>query len=57
MATYQRATFSLPKAYKDKLKQIAERMRRTASQEVRIMINKRAIEVGLEPVEKDRANG
>ncbi len=46
----KRASFSLEDEYKDLLAQIADKGRRSMTDEIRIMIDKRAEELGLKPV-------
>lgn len=46
----KRASFSLEDEYKDLLAKIAEVGRRSMTDEIRIMIDKRAEELGLKPV-------
>ncbi len=50
MADVKRASFSLEDEYQEKLRQIAELNRRSLTQELRVMIDRRAMELGLEPV-------
>lgn len=46
----KRASFSLEDEYKELLFQIAELGRRSMTDEIRIMIDKRAQELGLKPI-------
>jgi hypothetical protein len=45
-----RASFSLEGAYRNLLANIARKTRRSMTDEMRIMIDQRAVQVGLEPV-------
>lgn len=49
-ARRNRASYSLEPAYETLLKEIAFRNRRNATQELRYLIDKRALELGLPPV-------
>lgn len=46
-----RASYSLEEEYQELFKQITKRTRRNLTDELRMMIDARAISVGLEPIE------
>ena len=48
-------SYSLESEYQELLKKIAEQNRRTMTEEVRIMIDHRALAMGLEPVRKEKS--
>jgi hypothetical protein len=49
-ARRNRASYSLEPAYERLLKEIALRGRRNATQELRLMIDRRAVELGMTPI-------
>lgn len=52
----KRVSFSLEPEYQQLLRQIAQRTRRTMTEEMRLMIDARALQLGLRPVQSPAAD-
>ena len=51
MSKIKRASYSIEEEYKDLFKAIAAKTRRSMTEELRLMIDARAVTVGLEPIQ------